>query len=112
MDCGADHQEIGHMKRIEGAFRSRVETSEIYVGSGVLSSFGPIMSRCFHRGKVVLIEDSRLQNGIGRRVASSLSRSGWEVSRKALPAGEGAKSLGVLKGLYDHLIRSRADRHT
>lgn len=41
-----------------------------------------------------------------------MTRSGWEVSSKALAAGERAKSIPTLQSLYNHLIDVRADRRT
>ncbi|MFC1679567.1 3-dehydroquinate synthase [Elusimicrobiota bacterium] len=84
----------------------------VYIGAGILRSLPALLSRRVSSRRCVIVTDRNLRRGIAARAASALRGAGWKVDVAALPAGERAKSLASLSGLYRFLLRGRAERMT
>ncbi len=67
---------------------------------------GPLEGR-----QAVIVSDKNVEPhaDIVRR---SLTETGWKATTCQIPAGERAKSLPVIAGLYDRLVELQADRRT
>jgi len=63
-------------------------------------------------GKVLIVTDQNVQSPHAELVQQSLISTGWRVELVTLEAGETSKDIGVVTGLYEHLVNMQADRQT
>ena len=80
---------------------------EVVVGSGVLGELPGLVGRDASTVVVIHPEDVA---GIARRACAVLTGAGYRVHAEQVPAGEGAKQLGVAAGLWSRLAAQRVSR--
>jgi 3-dehydroquinate synthase len=61
-------------------------------------------------GSAFVVSDFNVLPLYGERVRRPLEAAGWRVAMRAVPAGEGSKSLGCASELWDWLASERAER--
>ncbi len=79
----------------------------VMVGPGLIDSlpWAPLI-----KGKqAFIIADKRLEK-MGRRLSTSLAKSGWNVGSATIPVSESAKDYRKIFSLYTKLIENRMDR--
>ena len=79
---------------------------DINIGRGLDS----VLSLAGAGGSVLLVSDSNVDPLYGDSCASILTARGFQVVRATVPAGERAKSLDCVKGLFDKALAGRLDR--
>src|SRR5205823_7467601 len=85
--------------------------STIVVERGALASAGARLAREWPgERRVFVVADERVGELHGAALDGALRAAGLEPCRKAVPAGEGSKSLTVAAELYDWLAGQRAER--
>jgi 3-dehydroquinate synthase len=96
-------------------------TYEILIGSGVYRSAAETIWRwqVQHLGKpqeqplgLIVTDENVAATPHAACLAEALSKGGWRCETHVIPAGEGSKSLDVVRGIYDRLIDLKADRKT
>ncbi len=84
----------------------------IQIGRDWLEEAGVALAEALVGGRGVLVTDARLEALWGPRVRQGLSRGGIHVETCVIPAGEPAKTLSTVEGIYDWLLERRYGRQT
>ena len=92
--------------------RSSSEAHEIRIGRGLGPRISVHLRRLGLARRYVVVTDSHLASGPGRRLLGSLRRRGLHADLLVIPAGERYKSRRVRDGLEDRLVDLGADRDT
>lgn len=83
----------------------------VVVGEGVLGSAGQEVRAALPSAHLaVVVADGSVDATIGSVVAGSLTSSGMRVERVVLPAGETAKSLDIVAGVWRRFVELGVDR--
>jgi 3-dehydroquinate synthase len=81
---------------------------EVLIGAGAADSLATRVAASHPR--VHLLADGEVARHHGERVRGALERAGARASLRALPAGEEAKSLGLVEDVCRALVRDGAER--
>jgi shikimate kinase/3-dehydroquinate synthase len=82
----------------------------VFVGWGCLDQLGMRMRNAGLSGRAFVISDDRVLPLHGDRVARVLGEAGFAPQSRAVPEGEGSKSLEMAGRLYDWLVEKRCER--
>ncbi len=82
----------------------------IEIGTGILSSLGPLAADWCELSHAVLITDQNVETPHAQTVAASLAAAGAEVDLLVVEAGESAKSVDTAAFLWDKLLEVGSDR--
>jgi 3-dehydroquinate synthase len=82
----------------------------ILVGAGVLDRLGPELAALGAGRRVALVADAGLLGLHGPAATKSLEGAGFGVAALEVPAGEEAKRLEVLAGLWEAMLDAGLDR--
>jgi 3-dehydroquinate synthase len=93
---------------------------EIRVVSGRVAEFGPFVRTALDatwsgrscRSALIVTDENLAALGIIGTYRDALARVGINSAVAVLPSGEATKSLSSASRLYDHLVSTKADRHT
>lgn len=85
-------------------------TYEVRVGAGLLDRVGELSAHLVAGRDAVIVSDSNVWPLYGERVAGSLTRAGFQVTRFVFPAGEQSKTTGTLLELLTVLARRELTR--
>jgi 3-dehydroquinate synthase len=88
------------------------ESHEIRIGRGLEARLSVDLRRRSLARRYVVVTDSHLARGPGRRLLGSLRRRGLHADLLIIPAGEAHKSRRVRDWLEDRLVDLGADRDT
>ena len=83
---------------------------EVVIGRGLAHLLGPALRRAGVLGTVVLTTDPVVEAAHAAPIIEALRAAGYSPQVHRLPAGEAAKSMGTLSGLYDRLAALGVDR--
>ncbi len=83
---------------------------DIFIGSGLLEKAGELISNAEKSKKCVIVTDSNVDTLYGRALQNALEKTGFTVSKFAVPAGETSKSHTQLIALYSFLIEKDITR--
>ena len=84
----------------------------IYVGRGLLGRLPALLAKHGFARRAVIVTDPFLRARFAVPAQRALKSAGWDAALTTLPRGEKAKSLSVVNGLYDFLLRFDAERRT
>ena len=84
--------------------------SRVLIRAGILEHVGPHLADLGWRGRVALVDDTRIASRYESAVVRSLAAVGLEPVALKVPAGESAKRLSVAARLWDSLAREGIGR--
>jgi shikimate kinase/3-dehydroquinate synthase len=101
----------GHSGSAELSLDAPSGRSAIHVAHGNLARLGTLARARYPRGRRAwLVTDARVGPLHAPAAGSALADAGFEVRERAVPAGEGSKSLAGAGGLYDWLLGGGVER--
>jgi 3-dehydroquinate synthase len=83
---------------------------EVIVNPGALDDVGALASDVGLQGRGLIVSDTNVAPLHGERALASLRAAGFDASLYAMPAGETAKTLDTVRGIYDWLCDQHAER--
>jgi 3-dehydroquinate synthase len=83
---------------------------EVVVGSGLTRVIASAIQRMSIGSPIVVISDAIVADRHAAPLLAAISAQGLRATLYQIPAGEAAKELAVLSGIYDALARSDVDR--
>ena len=85
--------------------------SDIHIGPGAIDFAGQLTKEHYPRARRAwIITDATVDELYGRDLETTLLAAGIPANRKAVPDGEGSKSLAVASELYDWLLGNGIER--
>jgi 3-dehydroquinate synthase len=84
----------------------------IFVGEGILSAAGDLLTRAGIKGKLAVVTNSTVAQLYLDPVHDALQSSGFEVIPILIPDGEEYKTLSTLSTIFDRLISERFERQS
>lgn len=84
---------------------STVNPYSIYVGEGIMSDSGKLLSEILEPCKIAIITDTNVNGLYSQVFITSLIEHGFEVSKIIFPAGEHSKNINT----YSNLLEALAD---
>jgi 3-dehydroquinate synthase len=110
-DGASDAAPADRLERVDVALGA--SSYPIFIGCGERHRLGDLVRDALPRvQRVVLVADDVVGPRYADEACASLSRASIDVARVVVPAGEGAKSIGVLSRLYDEVLGVGIDRRT
>ena len=107
-------EQVSHRLSGGGLGRIRIDIPgsphEVIVGYGLTHLVAPALQRLNVSGEVVVISDERVAGTHAQPLIDALASDGITARRHLVPAGEAAKELSVLAGIYDALAAAGVDR--
>ena len=88
----------------------RARAYRIAVGVGARADVGAQLAKLSVGRRVVLVSDAAVLRLHGDPVRQGLVAAGFDVTEVLLPEGEQAKTLDVLRGVWDRLLEAGCDR--
>ncbi len=93
---------------------------EIAIVSNHFNSFAATLRRWMEQhaksmqagGTALIVTDRNVAEPYGAAVRSNLADAGWTCNQVAIAPGEQSKTLSIASGLYDELVKNKADRNT
>ena len=82
----------------------------IIVGGGARADVGAQLAKLSVGRRVALLTDATIRRLHGEPVTRGLVAAGFEVTEVLLPEGEQAKTLDVLREVWDDLLEAGCDR--
>jgi len=95
---------------IEIPVRLASRAYRIVVGAGARADVGAQLAKLSVGRRVALLTDATIRRLHGEVVAQGLVSAGFDVTEVLLPEGEQAKTLDVLREVWDDLLEARCDR--
>lgn len=89
-----------------------VKPYEVVIGHGLLEDAAGQVVPWMRRRRVAVVTDETVAGIYGQRVLDALAGAGVEADILAVPAGEASKSMGMLTGVLDQLLRQGLDRQS
>ena len=83
---------------------------EVVIGRRLAHLLPPALRRCGAGDAVLLVTDPAVGAAHAQPILEALAQAGFAVHLHTLPAGEDAKRMEALAGLYDRLAGLRLDR--
>lgn len=87
-----------------------VEPYEVVIGRGLLVDPAVQIRPFIRGGRIAVVSDETVAEIYGGAVLDALEDAGLRADLMAVPAGEASKSMGMLTGVLDQLIRMGLDR--
>lgn len=85
-------------------------TYNVHCAWGALDDLGSLMRDAGLHGAAFVVSDDEVAKHYGARALTSLELAGFETRLHSFPAGEASKTLETVRGIYDWLLESRAER--
>jgi 3-dehydroquinate synthase len=82
----------------------------IVVATGACAEVGALVGRLPVGRRAAVLTDGTISRLYGDPVAKSLTSAGFDVTEVRVPEGEQAKSLDVLRDIWDRLLEAGCDR--
>jgi 3-dehydroquinate synthase len=82
----------------------------ILVATGACADVGAELARLSVGRRVAVLTDGTISRLHGEPVVQGLTAAGFEVTEVRVPQGEAAKSLDVLRDIWDRLLEAGCDR--
>src|SRR5215475_692789 len=95
---------------IEIPVRLASRAYQIVVGAGARADVGAQLAKLSVGRRVALLTDATIRRLHGEVVAQGLVSAGFDVTEVLLPEGEQAKTLDVLREVWDDLLEAGCDR--
>lgn len=83
---------------------------DVLIGEGLLEQSGALTARVVKPCKCLIVSDDTVDALYGDRARDSFRRAGFDVARRAFPAGEAHKNLATLSDILDAMGMARLSR--
>jgi 3-dehydroquinate synthase len=85
---------------------------DVHVGSGLLLTAGALIRKVLGPRRLFIIQDERVVNPWGDKLAASLKAEGFSFEAASVPSGETSKSVGQLERLWEQMAGLAFTRDT
>ncbi|MFH0938841.1 MAG: 3-dehydroquinate synthase [Planctomycetota bacterium] len=83
---------------------------DIVIQNELIAQIGSMIASILTSRRCLVVTDRNVGPKYGHKLAKSLQLAGFDGSAMELPPGEGAKSLDVVKFMYDRCLEANLDR--